>query len=91
MLTRLIDFPKNQGSTTLFTSLPEGRSTAEPSQASISSLMDTWLMLRNAETGAERNRLLLILKSRGMAHSNQIREFLLTDSGIQLRDCKEIR
>ena len=52
----------------------------------VSSLMDTWLLVRNIETGGERNRLLFVLKSRGMAHSNQVREFLLSDQGIQLRD-----
>ncbi len=52
----------------------------------VSSLMDTWLLLRNVENAGERNRLLFILKSRGMAHSNQVREFLLTDNGIHLRD-----
>jgi circadian clock protein KaiC len=86
MLTRLIDFLKNQGVTTLFTSLTEGGQTAEQSEVGVSSLMDTWLLLRHVETGAERNRLLFVLKSRGMAHSNQVREFVLTDNGIQLRD-----
>jgi circadian clock protein KaiC len=86
MLTRLIDFLKNQGVTTLFTSLTGGGETAEQSEVGVSSLMDTWLLLRNVETGAERNRLLFVLKSRGMAHSNQVREFVLTDNGIQIRD-----
>jgi circadian clock protein KaiC len=49
-------------------------------------LMDTWILLRNVEMNGERNRGLYILKSRGMAHSNQIREFLLTDTGVQLAD-----
>ncbi len=48
--------------------------------------MDTWILLRNVETGGERNRLLYILKSRGMAHSNQVREFVLSDDGITLRE-----
>ncbi len=52
----------------------------------ISSLIDTWLLLRDIELNGERNRGLYILKSRGMAHSNQIREFLLTDRGIQLTE-----
>jgi circadian clock protein KaiC len=53
----------------------------------ISSLMDTWLLLRNVETPAgERNRLLFVIKSRGMTHSNQVREFTLTDQGIRLTD-----
>lgn len=52
----------------------------------VSSLIDTWLLLRDIEIGGERNRGIYVLKSRGMAHSNQIREFLLTDEGIILRD-----
>ncbi|MCL5279837.1 MAG: circadian clock protein KaiC [Planctomycetes bacterium] len=85
-LTRMIDFLKNQGITALFTSLTEGGGPAEQTEVGVSSLMDTWLLLRNVEMGAERNRLMFILKSRGMAHSNQVREFRLSDQGIQLRD-----
>ena len=58
----------------------------EQTDVAISSLIDTWLLLRDIEIGGERNRGLYILKSRGMAHSNQIREFLLTDHGVELRD-----
>ncbi len=86
MLTRMIDFLKNQGVTALFTNLTEGGGPMEQTEVGVSSLMDTWLLLRNTEAGAERNRLLFILKSRGMAHSNQVREFRLSDQGIQLRD-----
>ncbi|MBN1362631.1 MAG: circadian clock protein KaiC [Sedimentisphaerales bacterium] len=86
MLTRIIDFLKGLGVTALFTSLTSGGHTAEQSEVGISSLMDTWLLLRNVEDAGERNRLLFILKSRGMAHSNQVREFLLTDGGIGLRE-----
>jgi circadian clock protein KaiC len=86
MLTRMIDFLKNQGITALFTSLTEGGSAMEQSEVGVSSLMDTWLLLRNVEAGAERNRLLFILKSRGMAHSNQVREYRLSDGGIQLTE-----
>jgi circadian clock protein KaiC len=86
MLTRLIDFLKNQGITSLFTSLTGGGHDLEQGEVGISSLMDTWLMVRMLETNGERNRLLYMLKSRGMAHSNQVREFLLTDGGIQLRE-----
>ncbi len=86
MVTRMIDYLKNRGVTTLFTSLTEAEHAEEQSEAGISSLIDTWLLLRNAEADGERNRLLFILKSRGMAHSNQVREFLLTDNGIQLKD-----
>jgi circadian clock protein KaiC len=52
----------------------------------ISSLMDTWLLLYNRESNGEHNRQLYVLKSRGMAHSNQIREFLLSSEGIKLRE-----
>src|SRR4029077_9732465 len=58
----------------------------EQTELGISSLIDTWLFLRDIELSGERNRGLYILKSRGMAHSNQIREFLLTDRGIQLTE-----
>ncbi len=72
--------------TALFTNLTEGGGPMEQTEVGVSSLMDTWLLLRNTEAGAERNRLLFILKSRGMAHSNQVREFRLSDQGIQLKD-----
>jgi circadian clock protein KaiC len=85
-LMRLIDFLKQQQITTLFTSLTEGSITPEDSQVGVSSLMDTWLLLRNVEHNGERNRTLYVLKSRGMAHSNQVREFVLTGDGVQLVD-----
>ncbi len=85
MLSRLIDFLKANQITALFTNLSHGGS-LEQTEFGISSLMDTWLLLRDIEIGGERNRGLYILKSRGMAHSNQIREFLLTDKGIDLVD-----
>jgi circadian clock protein KaiC len=86
-LMRLIDFLKQQQITTLFTSLTAGGGeTPEDSQLGVSSLMDTWLLLRNIEFNGERNRLIYVLKSRGMAHSNQVREFLLSDKGIDLVD-----
>jgi len=83
MLARLIDFLKANQITALFTNLSHGGS-LEQTEFGISYLMDTWLLLRDIEIGGERNRGLYILKSRGMAHSNQIREFLLTDKGIDL-------
>ncbi len=86
MLTRVIDFLKSGGMTALFTSLTGGESGLEQSEVGISSLMDTWLLVRMLEADGERNRLLYILKSRGMAHSNQMREFQLTDQGIDLVD-----
>jgi circadian clock protein KaiC len=87
MLTRLIDFLKSKQITAMFTSLTSGGSNSlEQSQVGISSLMDTWLFVRDIEFNGERNRGLYLLKSRGMAHSNQIREFLLTDQGVDLVD-----
>jgi circadian clock protein KaiC len=86
MLIRLIDFMKNRETTALFTSLTAGDSAAEATEVGVSSLMDTWLLLRNVENEGERNRGLYVLKSRGMAHSNQIREFILTDQGVKLVD-----
>jgi len=86
MLTRLVDFFKMQQITALFTSLTAGRAFVESADVGVSSLMDTWLLLRDVQNGAERNRVLHLLKSRGMAHSNQVREFLLTDHGAELRD-----
>jgi len=84
MLTRLIDFFKTEQVTALFPSLTTGDSSS--SEIAISSLMDVWILLRNIESGGERNRGLYILKSRGMDHSNQIREVLLSNHGIGLVD-----
>ena len=86
MLVRLIDFLKARQTTALFASLTYGGSVQEQSEVGISSVIDTWLLLRDIELGGERNRAMYILKSRGMAHSNQIREFLLTNHGVELRD-----
>jgi circadian clock protein KaiC len=84
MLTRLIDFLKSRQVTSLFNSLIEGGSEETQTEMGVSSLMDTWILLQNLEGNGERNRGLHILKSRGMAHSNQIREFVLTHEGIKL-------
>lgn len=86
MLTRLVDFLKTQKITAIFTSLTLAGGSLETSEADVSSLMDTWLLLKTVEVGGERNRALYLLKSRGMEHSNQIREFLLTSHGLQLLD-----
>ena len=86
MLVRLIDFLKIRGITALFTSLTSGASPQEGTDTEVSSVIDTWLVLRDIETNGERNRGLIILKSRGMAHSNQIREFKLSSEGILLCD-----
>ncbi|GAC1313659.1 MAG: hypothetical protein NVSMB16_10430 [Acidimicrobiales bacterium] len=85
MLTRQVDFLKASGITAVFTSL---NSDTEPMQADqqLASLVDTWLLVKNLEGNGEHNRVLYVLKSRGMAHSNQIREFLLTSQGIELAD-----
>jgi circadian clock protein KaiC len=85
MLNRLIDFLKGKGVTGVFTSLAHP-DTTETTEMAISSLIDTWLLLRTVEISGERNSILHILKSRGMAHSNQVREFNITDNGIQLTD-----
>src|SRR5205085_565588 len=84
MLLRLIDFLKSHQITTLLTSLTAGGHALEATDIGLSSLMDTWLLLRDIELNGERNLGLYVLKSRGMPHSNQIREFLLSDNGIKL-------
>lgn len=86
MLTRLIDFLKVQQITGMFTSLTSAGNNLEDSVVDVSSLMDAWLLVKNIESNGERNRGLYILKARGIAHSNQVREFLLTDHGIELVD-----
>jgi circadian clock protein KaiC len=84
MLMRLIDFLKHQQTTALFTSLTAAGSPAEQTEVGISSLIDTWILFREMEVEGERNRGLYVVKSRGMAHSNQIREFVLTENGVKL-------
>jgi circadian clock protein KaiC len=86
MFMRMVDFLKMEQITSLFTSLTSSSSGLEQTEFAISSLIDTWLLLRDIEIGGERNRGMYILKSRGMAHSNQVREFLLTDHGVELHD-----
>ena len=86
MLTRFIDFLKAKQVTSLFTSLTSPGSSLEQSDVGVSSLMDTWIVLKDIEGQGERNRGLTIVKSRGMAHSNQFREFRLTGNGIMLED-----
>jgi circadian clock protein KaiC len=86
LLLRMLDFLKLEQITGVFTSLTRGGNALEATDVGISSVIDTWLLLRDIELGGERNRGLYVLKSRGMAHSNQIREFLLTSEGVTLRD-----
>ncbi len=86
MITRLIDAFKSMEITAMFTSLTTAGHESEDSVIGVSSLIDTWIQLRNQESNGERNRTLYVLKARGMAHSNQVREFALTDNGVQLLD-----
>jgi circadian clock protein KaiC len=86
MIMRIVDFLKANQITALFTSLTSNDSAIESSDVGISSLIDTWILLRDIELSGERNRGMYVLKSRGMANSNQIREFILTDHGVELRE-----
>jgi circadian clock protein KaiC len=86
MLLRLVDFLKSRGVTAMLVNLTAGGGALEGTDIGISSLIDTWILLRDIELAGERNRGLYVLKSRGMSHSHQIREFLLTDNGIRLED-----
>src|SRR5262249_42504425 len=86
MILRLIDFLKTKGVTAVFTSLTHGNIEQAMTDVQVSSLMDVWLLLFNKESNGEHNRQLYLLKSRGMPHSNQVREFVMTDQGIILRD-----
>ena len=87
MLVRLIDYLKGEGITALFTSLTNGlNADVEATDVGISSLIDTWLLVRDIEHNGERNRGMFVIKSRGMSHSNQIREFVLSQNGIDLLD-----
>jgi circadian clock protein KaiC len=85
MLNRIIDFIKGKGMTALLTNL-SGPDEIEQTEVSISSMIDTWILLRTVEINAERNRTIYILKSRGMTHSNQVREFTLSEKGVHLTD-----
>jgi circadian clock protein KaiC len=85
LLTRQVDFLKARGVTSLFTSLTAVKEATSLEQQ-MTSLVDTWLLVKTLEGNGEHNRVLYVLKARGMAHSNQIREFLLTDHGIELSD-----
>ena len=83
IVARKIDLFKSRGITSVITALGQGEDANSPA---VSSMVDTWLLLRNIEANGERNRLLFVLKSRGTAHSNQVREFVLTDHGVELVD-----
>lgn len=82
MVARQVPMLKGRRITAMATTLTQ----EDAGSVDISSLMDTWVLLRNVESDGERNRLLFVLKSRGTAHSNQVRKFVLTDHGIELID-----
>ena len=85
MLIRVIDFCRKKKITCFLISLTSaGAKTQEMTDVGMSSIVDTWLLLRDTEVGGERNRLMYVLKSRGTAHSNQVREFLITSKGVRL-------
>ena len=86
MLTRMIDHLKTENITAMLTSLTPGPTEVERTEATISSLMDTWIVLANDDVGGHHRRGLYVLKSRGMAHSNELREFMLTDHGLEMLD-----
>lgn len=84
MLIRLIDFLKLRGITAFFTNLTSGGEAIEKTDVHVSSLVDAWLLIRDIEAGGMRSRAMYVLKSRGMPHSNELRTFLLTDTGFEL-------
>jgi circadian clock protein KaiC len=86
MLTRTLDFLKTKQITSVMTSLAHGAEHEERSRTGISSLVDTWILTRDIELRGERYRGIYVLKSRGMAHSNQIRELLLTEDGVEIQE-----
>jgi circadian clock protein KaiC len=86
MLIRLIDFLQEEQITVMFTALSLNSIINEQTDEGASSLVDTWISVRDIEFNGERNRGLYIMKSRGMKHSNQVREFIITDNGIDLVD-----
>ena len=86
MLIRLIDFLQTEQITVLFTALSLNTVITEQTDEGVSSLVDTWLLVRDIESNGERNRGLYVMKSRGMKHSNQVREFVITDDGLDLID-----
>ncbi len=86
MLTRLIDFLQKEQITVIFTALTLSRTNTEQTDEFLSSLIDTWITVRDIEQNGERNRGIFIMKSRGMPHSNKVREFIISSKGIKLID-----
>lgn len=84
MLIRLIDFLQEEQITVMFTALALNTNVTEQTDEGVSSLVDTWLLVRDIEFNGERNRGMYIMKSRGMKHSNQVREFVISDTGLDL-------
>jgi circadian clock protein KaiC len=84
MLMRLVDFLKSKGITAVFTDLSPAGGNAERTDAGISSIIDTWVLLRDTERNGQRGGVIYILKSRGMAHSKRLRDYRLTDEGIEI-------
>lgn len=84
LLTRLIDFLQSQQITVMFTALALNDKNSEQTDEGVSSLVDVWILVRDIESNGERNRGLYVMKSRGMRHSNQVREFVITDEGLKL-------
>jgi circadian clock protein KaiC len=83
-MTRMVDFFKVQRITVMMTSLSHGADPLHSSDMAVSSLTDTWIVLRDVMTGSSRHRAITIVKSRGMAHSDDTRQFRITDRGIRL-------
>jgi circadian clock protein KaiC len=90
MLTRVIDFLKTRGTTALFTSLTSQHQSLEQTEALISSLMDTWIMVAVEQAGRRRGRQIYVLKSRGMPHSDDVRSFRFTDTGITIEGASDV-
>jgi circadian clock protein KaiC len=86
MLSRFMSSLKSRGITMLGTSLTTGGHDPEATDIGVSSVMDTWLMLQNIDVNGERVRAIQVVKARGMKHSNQVREFTLSDDGVDLMD-----
>jgi circadian clock protein KaiC len=86
MLIRLIDFLQTEGITVMFTALTLNNMVNEQTDEGVSSLVDAWLLVRDIENNGERNRGMYVMKSRGMKHSNQVREFVISDAGLNLVD-----
>jgi len=86
MMTRLLDFLQNEGITAMFTALSRITKINEETDEEVSSLVDAWITVRDMESNGERNRGLYVMKSRGMPHSNQVREFMITNEGLSLVD-----